>query len=92
MALSSGLCFTMRNRASIIWKQQVNFPPNCYRLRKRSFAAQAQAEGTDHVFDIPIELFAALGGIRYDQDIEGAGPEPWQVLTTARSRARPMAK
>jgi hypothetical protein len=36
--------------------------------------------GTDYVFDIPIELFAALGGIRYDCDIPGAGPEPWEIL------------
>jgi hypothetical protein len=35
---------------------------------------------TDYVFDIPIELFAALGGIRYDCDIPGAGPEPWEIL------------
>jgi hypothetical protein len=25
-------------------------------------------------------LFAAHGGIRYDHDIPGAGPKPWEIL------------
>ncbi|MCI0685536.1 MAG: hypothetical protein L0Y71_25840 [Gemmataceae bacterium] len=50
-------------------------------IRKSAFAKQDDDAGADHIFDIPIELFAALGGIRYDQDIEGAGPEPWEILT-----------
>jgi hypothetical protein len=48
-------------------------------IRDRLFAAQEENEA-DYIFDIPIELFASLGGIRYDQDIEGAGPDPCQIL------------
>jgi hypothetical protein len=58
-----------------------DLPAQLKSIKEGSFAEQDQAEDTDYVFDIPIQLFAALGGIRYDQDIEGAGPEPWQVLT-----------
>jgi hypothetical protein len=49
-------------------------------IRNRLLAEQAGSEDTDFVFDIPIELFAARGGMRYDQDIPGAGQEPWEVL------------
>jgi len=49
-------------------------------IRDRLFARQEDNEGVDFIFDIPIELFASLGGIRYDQDIPGAGPEPWEIL------------
>jgi len=56
-------------------------------IKERLFAEQdLQDEDTDYVFDIPIELFTSLGGIRYDQDIEGAGPEPWQVLTRIKEK------
>lgn len=59
-------------------------PKELQPIRDRFFALQ-EAEGgedadTDYVFDIPVELFAALGGIRYDQDIPDAGPEPWEIL------------
>lgn len=57
-------------------------------IREKLVAEQAASQSTDYIFDIPIELFAALGGIRYDQDIEGAGPQPWQVLTRARRKKR----
>ena len=53
------------------------FPP----IRDRLLAEQAASEEADFIFDIPIELFAALGGIRYDQDIPGAVPEPWEILS-----------
>lgn len=55
-------------------------PPAFRAIRDRLFAAQASDDGADLIFDIPIELFAALGGIRYDQDIPGAGPDPWEIL------------
>ena len=50
-------------------------------IQEKLFAEQGGSEDTDYIFDIPIELFAALGGIRYDRDIEGAGPEPWEILS-----------
>jgi hypothetical protein len=49
-------------------------------IRDRLFAQQEGDDGADFIFDIPIELFAALGGIRYDHYIPGAGPEPWEIL------------
>ena len=49
-------------------------------IRDRLLAQRVGREDTDYAFDIPVELFAALGGIRYDGDIPGAGPEPWEVL------------
>jgi hypothetical protein len=55
-------------------------PVEMQAIRERLFAEQAGDDGADFVFDIPIELFAALGGMRYDHDIPGAGPEPWEIL------------
>jgi len=56
-------------------------PPEFQTIRDRLFAEQEGDDGgTDFIFDIPVELFAALGAIRYDQDIPGAGPNPWEIL------------
>jgi hypothetical protein len=55
-------------------------PPEFQAIRDRLFAEQEGDDGADFIFDIPIELFAALGGIRYDHDIPGAGPDPWEIL------------
>lgn len=55
-------------------------PPEFNAIRDRLFAEQKGDDGADFIFDIPVELFAALGGIRYDQDIPGAGPDPWEIL------------
>jgi len=49
-------------------------------IQERLSAEQKNTDDTDYTFDIPVELFTALGGIKYDEDIEGAPPEPWQVL------------
>jgi hypothetical protein len=49
-------------------------------IRDRLFAEQEGDDGADFIFDVPIELFVALGGIRYDHDISGAGPDPWEIL------------
>jgi hypothetical protein len=59
-----------------------SLPAEIHRIRDRLFSQQDEDRdnGTDYVFDIPIELFAALGGIRYDCDIPGAGPDPWEIL------------
>jgi hypothetical protein len=69
-----------------------DLPSQLLPIKERLFAEQDQVKDTDHVFDIPIELFAALGGIRYDQDIEGAGPEPWQVLIRIKNKSAPAKK
>ena len=56
-------------------------------IQIRLIAEQDGVTDTDYIFDIPIELFVALGGIRYDADIPGAGPEPWQVLARRKKRS-----
>ena len=61
-------------------------PPEFQPIRDRLFAEQKGDDGADFIFDIPIELFATLGGIRYDHDIPGAGPEPWEVLESRENR------
>ena len=58
-----------------------NLPCEFQSIRDRLLAEQTGSDDTDFVFDIPIELFAARGGIRYDQDIPGAGEEPWEILS-----------
>lgn len=61
-------------------------PDELRAIQERLFASQVDAEGTDYVFDIPVEIFVASGGVRYDQDIDGAGPQPWQVLVRMKAR------
>lgn len=56
-------------------------------IRNRLFAEQNGVTDTDYIFDIPIELFVTLGGVRYNEDIPGAGPKPWQVLAQIRSKS-----
>jgi hypothetical protein len=63
-------------------------PPELTPIRDRLTQEQAGDEGVDWIFDIPVELFAALGGIRYDADIPGSGPEPWQVLARIPKKKR----
>ncbi|HEY9283087.1 MAG TPA: hypothetical protein VIP46_06500 [Pyrinomonadaceae bacterium] len=67
-----------------------NLPDQLESIRENSFGEQDQVEDIDYVFDIPIELFVALGGIRYDQDIEGAGTKPWQALMRSEDSQRPQ--
>jgi hypothetical protein len=55
-------------------------PDQMKSIQERLFAAQEASDGVDHIFDIPIELFTLLGGMRYDHDIKGGEPAPWQVL------------
>lgn len=49
-------------------------------IHDRMIAQQTGVDDPDYIFDVPVELFVACGGIRYDQDIEGAGPNPWEIL------------
>jgi hypothetical protein len=61
-------------------------PPELQPISERLFAQQKGDHDVDYIFDIPIELFAAIGGIRYDYAIPGGGPDPWEILE---SRAGP---
>ena len=47
---------------------------------KAELEAEKEGRDDDDVFGIPVKLFVALGGIRYDCDIESDEPEPWEVL------------
>jgi hypothetical protein len=52
-------------------------------IRDRFVAEQDEAGdgcGIDYIYDIAVKLFAALGGLRYNEDIPGATARPWQVL------------
>ena len=57
-------------------------PPEMRAIHDRLFAEQNEDDSADYVFDIPVALFAALGGIRYDDDIPGNDndSEPWEIL------------
>ncbi len=56
---------------------------------------QSDGEGVDHIFDVPINLFVRLGGVRYDQDVVSEDPRPWHTLvstTVSKRRWWPFAK
>lgn len=55
-------------------------PPEFIPIRDHCFAKQASATDTDHIFSIPVDLFAALGGMRYDEILQTANPKPWREL------------
>jgi hypothetical protein len=55
-------------------------------IKKRLFEAQNRDDEADYIFDIPIDLFVALGGMRYNQYVEGTSPKPWQVLRRTQMR------
>lgn len=59
-------------------------------IEEQLLAKQRASNNTDYVFDVPIELFVALGGIRYDQDLEGVVRKPWQVLTRIKNNPAPL--
>jgi len=45
-------------------------------------------DGVDHVFDVPVDLFVRLGGIRYDEDLESDDPNPWHTLVSTKKPSR----
>jgi hypothetical protein len=61
-------------------KTRGGLPQQFQSIRERLFADQQTKADADCIFDVPVELFAAVGGVRYDYDIPGAEPEPWEVL------------
>jgi hypothetical protein len=61
-------------------KTRGNLPQQFQSIRERLFAEQKTKADADYIFDVPVELFAAVGGVRYDYDIPSAEPEPWEVL------------
>jgi hypothetical protein len=68
-------------------------PPGQLRsIQENAFAQQDEAQNVDHVFAVPVDLFATLGGLRYDQDIPGAGPTPWRVLVRTKDNSTAKKK
>ena len=59
-----------------------NPPQELQSIQNHLFLEQdADPDPPDYIFDIPIELFVALGGIRYNYlVVSGSHPEPWEVL------------
>jgi hypothetical protein len=55
-------------------------PDEFQSIRDRLLAQQSVSGDADYTFDIPVELFVALGGVRYNSEIPGAGPQPWEIL------------
>ena len=54
--------------------------PNGFQDIRNKHFEERGGRDDDDVFGIPVKLFVALGGIRYDCDIESDEPEPWEVL------------
>jgi hypothetical protein len=61
-----------------------SLPSEFLDIRNTLFAKQEGEDGsdyiTDYIFNVPIELFVALGGTRYNHNIKSDDPEPWEVL------------
>ena len=56
-------------------------PKNFEEIRTRLLRQQTDDPGgADYVFDIPVDLAQSLTGFRYDEDIEGAGDKPFEIL------------
>lgn len=70
-------------------EKEGEIPAELKPIEEQLLAKQQASHNTDLVFDVPIELFVALGGIRYDQDIEGVVQKPWQVLTRIKDKPAP---
>ena len=51
-------------------------------IRARAIERQEASvgQGVDYLFDVPVELAQSLVGYRHDEDVEGAGEEPFEVL------------
>ena len=63
--------------------QIIGLPPSeLNSIRQRLVDEQNKCDDADYIFDIPIELFVALGGMRYDEDPDSTvgTNEPWAVL------------
>ena len=58
--------------------------PDCFAsIRDKCFTEQDDAGdncGVDYIYDVPVKLFAQLGGLRYNEEIPGATARPWTVL------------
>ena len=72
------------NAQNAIDDLQVNgTPPDEFEaIRQRLAAKQDGCTDTDYIFDIPVDLFVAAGGMRYDEDPQTINEtdEPWEVL------------
>lgn len=56
--------------------------------QKQLSLQQSGSDGVDHIFDVPINLFVRLGGVRYDQDVISDDPQPWHTLVSTKASKR----
>lgn len=61
-------------------ESQGDVPATFGPIRDRLLAQASEHPGPDWLFDVPVELFVALGGVRYDAEFPGDSDAPWQVL------------
>ncbi|QFU08327.1 hypothetical protein PARPLA_02926 [Rhodobacteraceae bacterium THAF1] len=56
-------------------------PPDYAALQDAAYAAQDAASGrVDHVFDVPVRLFSARVGLRYDQEVAAGAVDQFRVI------------
>ncbi len=56
-------------------------PEQFERIRDAKALAQAEdGDEVDHTFDVPVDLFESLTGIRHDRDLPGATGDDFEVL------------
>lgn len=58
-------------------------------IRDEQLSKQQQdSDQVDHIFDVPVNLFARLGGIRYDEDMETDDSQPWHTLVSTKKPSK----
>ena len=57
-----------------------NMPEPFKAIREKQFALQKDDEDTDHIFEIPVELFRQLTGFSYDSILDAEDAETYFVI------------
>ncbi len=55
-------------------------PVEFEKIKEQMFSEQAESDGVDYMFDIPVELFSKATGFRYDRVQEELGEAPFEIL------------
>jgi len=58
-------------------------PPAYARIRDEQLEQQKSDDEADFVFEVPVLVAQSLTGFRHDENIDGAGPEPFEILDAA---------
>lgn len=64
-------------------------PANFEEIRRCAVTKQEADDSVDFMFNVPIDLFIALGGIRYDSDPPIDSEKPWQQLIRTNIESNP---